>query len=79
MATTTKETGSMIRLKEMGLMNISKARNMLETGKMINSMDLEWRIGLMGQILKAPFRKGRNMATVCLNGLTVPPTSALSK
>ena len=59
----------MIKLKEEVFMNIWMEPSILATGKKIDNMDMELRLGLMELNMKEIMNKEKNMGLDLLNGL----------
>jgi hypothetical protein len=59
----------MIKLKEEVFMNIWMEPSILETGKKIDNMDMELRLGLMELNMKEIMNKEKSMGLDLLNGL----------
>lgn len=64
-----KVIGRMIKLKEEVFMNIWMEPSILETGKKIDNMDMELRLGLMELNMKEIMNKEKSMGLDLLNGL----------
>ena len=61
METSTKVNGQMTKLMEMELTLMQMELSMQDSGEMISNMEKVWRLGLMGQYMKACISKERRM------------------
>lgn len=71
METYMREIGKMIKLKEEGFMSIWMEQSILGTGKRIDNMDMELRLGLMELNMKETMSQEKNTGSDHLNGVMV--------